>query len=197
MTLDQVRTRLLAYLPDEAYDKEIGSVNYGLMTAFAGSLNDAYDQNDSLHTQVGVNTATGTFLDELGRIFKIQRQSGETDTELRNRIKSFWVAFSGGGTADSIKNAVGSVLEIDPLLVSVVDIPDLKFMVTFPVPVLGPIIGTVRETVVQAKDAGVYPLFTATVLIADEGVEIAESLIWTPSPAIIVSAYDIGSDAYV
>jgi hypothetical protein len=195
-TIDEVRTRLLAYLPG-AYNKEVGSTNYGLMTGYASEIKTGYDGVDALHVQVGVETATGEFLDDIGYLFRLQRNVGESDDLFRARIKSYFVANSGGGTADAIKNAVASAINISPDDVIVTDIPTLKFRVTFPVLDLGPIINTVKGVVQSAKAAGTYVYYTISYDLATEGLSLSENLTFDPDPGIIVSAYEIGSASVI
>ena len=196
MTVDEVRTRLLAYLP-EPYNVEVGSNNYGIMTGYAEEINLSYVQNDFLHEQVGVNTAEGAYLDDIGLLFRLQREVGETDDQFRSRIKSYFVSFSGGGTSAAITTAVSRVTGLPEENITITDIIPLKFMVTFVVSELGPVIGTVKKVVNEAKAAGTYAYFTAQTKVAAEGMSFSEMLSFMPEPGIIVSAYDIGSTSVI
>lgn len=197
MTLDEVRTRLLDYLPD-AYAKDPGTTNYGLMTGYASEINVLYGALSLLHSELYVNTATGQYLDDLAKIFRLARKTGETDAQFRGRIKAYWSIFSGGATVQAIKDAIQALTTVDVPEVEIDEFEPMKFRVIFPLPDLDNlVIESVIDATFQAKAAGVWPFFTATNTIASEGVSVGESFSITANDGIIVGYYDVSSAAMV
>lgn len=195
MTVDEVRTRLLDYLPDP-YDKEPGSVNYGLMTAYATELNELYAVIGLLHTQLYVNTATGAYLDELARIFRLSRKTGETDAQFRGRIKAYWEVFSGGATIQAIKDAIQALTTLEVPAVVIDEFEPLKFRVVFPLPELSLLqIESVQEATENAKAAGTYAFYTVSYTADQDEVLVGETINLQANGGIIVSYYDVSSEA--
>ena len=86
---------------------------YDLLLSFGTELSEAFTNNDGLHSEVHVETATGSYLDAIGKLFRLARFDEETDDNVRARIKAYWQAFSNGGTADGIVLALSVMTGID------------------------------------------------------------------------------------
>ena len=86
---------------------------YELLKSFADEHEIIYDNIAGLIQQININTMTGKFLDELGKIFNLSRDEGETDDQYRAKFRSFWVVLSGGGTLEGIKNAITLLIGIN------------------------------------------------------------------------------------
>jgi hypothetical protein len=160
-------------------------------------MNLSYEQVAFLRVQVFVNGASGAFLDDLGLLFRLQREEEEPDDRFRSRILSYWAAVTGGSTIDSIKASVADALGQTPDDVTVTEIPDLKFRVSYTVPELGVVINTIKEVVNRAKAAGTYAYFNAQTTVATEGVSVAENVTFQPFFGILVSFYEIGSASVI
>ena len=181
MTVDERKENILERLPD-FYEKEVGSVNYGLALSFAEEFNDYDNEVQNLHLEVFVNTATGERLDDLGRIYKLSRKPGETDDQFRARIIAYWPGFSGGGTIDAIKTTVAKITGIPAT--SVVIVEDIPPALTFnaEISLLTPadltLVETIRDVVWDIKAAGIYPFFTwvLTGTLTDDFLEISDSV---------------------
>ena len=86
---------------------------YSLIYGMSGELKTLYDNVTSMHDDIFVNTAQGSKLDDIGKLFRIARNADETDAQLRGRIQAYWVAFTNGGTSDGITSAIALMVGID------------------------------------------------------------------------------------
>jgi hypothetical protein len=136
------------------------SNTYGLMDSFVYEFDSFATEMDNMKLELYVETATGTYLDELGKLFKLGRRSGETDAQFRARIKAYWPGFSGGGTEDAIKSTVNKITGVPVTNITVTDIPDsLKFEVDVVITDIATLalIPTIYDTIWAIKAAGCYP----------------------------------------
>ena len=156
------------------------SVNYKLLKSFAEELK-VFDTNLSgLKAELFVDTATGSYLDDLGRMFKLGRYDEETDAEFRVRIKAYWPGFSGGGTLDSLKSTVNKITGVDTSKMTITEVDFMKFIfdVILDSPEDYPLADTIVELIWKVKAAGVYPFFqwTLTGNPFDDTVEVSDSI---------------------
>jgi len=145
----------------EYFDKSETSITYKILYSLAQELDDFTEQKTNLVSEIQIDTASGDFLDDLARLFRLSRKGAETDTELRSRIKSYWPGFSGGGTADAIKSTINKISGIDEDTITITDIVACKILIEV---VFGSteeiaLKSTIADTLEQIKAAGVYPFF--------------------------------------
>jgi len=112
-TQEQIREETLNELPGWQKDS-LDSVTSSVIDAFASEGALLSTNIDAMHDAVFVDTATGSELDDLAEMFRIVRQSGETDASLRGRIKSYWAGFTGGGTTTAIEESLETALGLAP-----------------------------------------------------------------------------------
>lgn len=94
----------------KAWDKD--SVIFTVIKAFAKILDDQQKDLFVILRSHWVDTASIAELDSLGALFLLRRLDNETDDSFRQRIKSFIISYKGGGTVESIKYGVSSLLGI-------------------------------------------------------------------------------------
>lgn len=167
------------------WKKDSDSNTYGLVKSFSDSFDAFSIQSYNMKDEIYVETATGTYLDDLAKLFKLSRKSGETDDQLRARIKAYWPGFSGGGTRDAIKTTVHKITGVPEDDVTVTDVPDeLKINVEVVIPDAETmaLMPTIEDVIWDIKAAGVYP-FIIWVLNGDlvaDGITIGDSVTITP-----------------
>jgi len=183
LTDDINRTeRVLSNLPTH-WSKDEKSFNYKLFNAFAEELKTANIKIDSMKSAVFIDTAAGEQLNDLGKLFKLGRDSGETDEQYRARIKGYWPGFSGAGTADSLKRTLNAILNIPTENITITDINFVKFLIQ--AAMTSEQYETLKETIEslvwKIKAAGVYPFFqwaisdlltTETLVVDDSNLTI-------------------------
>ena len=110
-------------LPQRVFDRTVGGNNERFVRSFGTILDNVDTEILSLKSSTKVSTATGTDLDKIGEMFNLERMSGETDVNFRQRIRSHAQGFSGGGTKDSIEisvlNRFGVIVEVTDSLVHI------------------------------------------------------------------------------
>jgi hypothetical protein len=166
--------RVLNHLPSW-WSKEKDSQTDHIVRAYSEELDLYYTEINNLHTEIFITHASGKYLDDIGKLFKLSRKGGETDDAFRIRILAFFPGYSGGGTIPAIKNTISQITGIPITDVEVIE--DVPPGMTFTVEVVLDDIGedalipTIKEVVWDAKSAGVYPFFIWSLegdLLSDE-----------------------------
>ena len=164
------------------WNKEDDSNTYNIIKSFVEEMDEFSDEVDNLHLEVFVTTATGSRLDDLGKIFKLSRNPGETDDSFRIRIMAYWPGFSGGGTIYAIRSTISKItgVPISDITVTETVPPNMKIRVSVIIDDPGEdlLIPTIREVVWKIKAAGIYPFFTWIIngdLLAD-GAGVIDSV---------------------
>ena len=168
---------ILDNLPD-FLEKETPSNNYKLLKSIGINLDNIKTQIDNLKSTIRVSTATNSSLDNIGALFKLNRITGETDSNYRSRILSYWSSAKGGGIAESIKNAIIGATILSDLSIVIEDIEPgiLKITITPPLSEMGYNFDLLYSTAEFAKAAGVY-IFYYSYLNNDlfqESIDISE-----------------------
>jgi hypothetical protein len=179
--------RLKQKFPSDVFDLEEGTNIHGLAKTFAQEYELADEEIANLLLEIQVSTATGLYLEDIARLFRLYRESGETDEQLRARILAYWESFSGGGTLDAIKKAVASATGKTADDISIDEYADMKILIGLDVPLVD-LVGLpalVEEIAWQAKAAGIYPFFqyTLTDSFEDNTLKISDSIIVTSTQA--------------
>ena len=148
--------KILNYLPD-FLEKGEGN-NYDFITSFDSEFQDLEDNITGLKESIQLSTSTGTYLDDIGKLFSLTRYSGETDSSYRERIKSFWQSRKGGGTATGIKEALYNLTNTPVSYITVADIDDMIIHVTVPINNFSSSSSaiSVDNSVQETKAAGIY-----------------------------------------
>lgn len=170
--LERMKTNLPGW-----WNIDDNSTTTQLLRAYCEELDDVASEIDFVELQVFISTASGQALDDLAKLFRLSRRAGETDDEFRDRILAYFKQFSGGGTAQSIIDAVVQATGIDPGDITITDIPDLKFLVTLTLDTLTLIelSDVIHDTVFSAKAAGTWPKFEWTIKFTEDAVTAADS----------------------
>ena len=189
--------KILEYLPS-FWDKEVNSRTYNIIKAFADEF-DYWDlERLNLINEIRINSATGSYLNDIGKLYGLTRRSGETDSQYRARIKAFFPGYSGGGTKPGIKSALSSITEVPEVDITVSEFFDLKFKTSTLFDSEDDISKKqlIKDSLWDIKAAGSYPLFEF-VLGGDltaEDIEISDSVQTTPSTWFIIDISLIDGD---
>jgi hypothetical protein len=153
---------LLRELPSWV-DKSDGSNTYEILKSFADEFDIFSAEADNVHTEIFVNGATGSRLDDLAKIFKLSRKPNESDNSFRNRVKAFWPGFSGAGTIPAIISTVQNITGLPSNQITITEDspPKMKFTGTFDITsqIEAFLINDIIDAVTLIKAAGVWPRF--------------------------------------
>ena len=114
-----VRNIFVSFLP--SWWKK-GYTNEQVLSGLSVQLSEFTTNLEGLDTEKSVNGATGSNLDDFGKLFKLARFSGESNSSYRARIKAYFQAFSGGGTAEGIENALSLMTGLSSDTITVTDV---------------------------------------------------------------------------
>jgi hypothetical protein len=112
MTNKTFTDKLLDNLPQHM-SKDEDSNNYKFLKSFDPSLMDVDTNINGLKNSVQLNTTRGSYLDDIGRLFGINRATGESNINYRSRIKAFFQANLGGGSKPNMKDALANSFGVD------------------------------------------------------------------------------------
>ena len=161
--------------------KDLDSNTYGLVKSFAFEYGAISNESYKMQDEVYVNTSTGSYLDALGRIFKLSRRAGETDSQFRTRIIAYWPGFSGGGTKDAIVTTINKITGVPTSDIAVTEIPDelkINVDVVLTTPESLTLIPTLEQVIWAIKAAGVYPFITWVIngTMTEDLIDVTDSV---------------------
>lgn len=111
---------LLAFLP-AFWMKDESSNNYKFFNSFADVLETVGTNITGLRASIHINTASGDYLDDLAALFKIYRESEESDESLRIKVLNFWSSLNRGGLIQNLVKIFAELLGIEETEVSYVE----------------------------------------------------------------------------
>lgn len=121
--------KLISKVPEHWNTTETSN-NYQLLKAFADNLNKVDINSSLLKESIQISTATGNQLDDIGRLFNLNRD-GRNDIQFRSVILGFWQARLGGGTKSSISSVIQSVFNLSTDEFTIQELDELKFIIEF------------------------------------------------------------------
>ena len=151
--------KLLDNLPQHM-TKDEDSNNYNFFKSLKSSLDNITININGTENSIQLNTATGAYLDAIGKLFSLNRTTNESDTNFRARIKAYFQANIGGGSKPNMKDALANSFGVPEENITVVistvssSIFHLEVLVTDTVPL--EIFNNVLQIVDKTKAAGVY-----------------------------------------
>lgn len=151
--------QLLGNLP-EFMPSTIDTNNYKFLNSFVSSLALLEDNYTSLGLKLQIDTATDDDLDNIGKLFKLARVTGETDDSYRARILSFWQSSRGGGTDNAIINTISNAFAIDTSKITITLLPPCKFRVSIDSSAVVVSLADVLTLINKTKAAGTYCILT-------------------------------------
>lgn len=176
MAIDRI-DRTIKKFPQEVYTRDPTSTLFNYLKSFTAEFELLDIEITGLLNAIQIDTATGTDLNTIGALFKIVRTSGETDDQLRSRIKSFVASFIGGGTVESLKSAMADILSVLPADITLVEFDDMKVRLEID---LTPLNTSLKQTLVDTADktkaAGIAIFFVWTIKI-DEQLKCTDSIL--------------------
>ena len=149
--------KILGYLPQH-WVKDSGSNNYKFILSISTESDDIDVNIVGLETSIQLNTATGSYLDDIGLIFKLYRNDGESDDSFRSRIKAFFQANLGGGCEPNMVTALAGSLGLLETQVDVITDEANVFTIEITIDVTFDLslLNNVSEIVERSKAAGMY-----------------------------------------
>jgi hypothetical protein len=102
-TINEIVRDIFGYLP--SHWNRYGT-NEEIITGFSIEIQRFSKQMQLLYERLSIDTAQAQYLDDIGKLFKLARDNGESDDSYRARIKAYFQAFSSGGTLEGMKNAI-------------------------------------------------------------------------------------------
>ena len=93
------------------YNIDIGSNNEFLISSIYEEIRNLNQSIYELSKVINIESATGIWLDNIGGIFNIIRETGEDDGSYRIRILAYWLTVSRNATTDIIIKFLTSAIE--------------------------------------------------------------------------------------
>ena len=93
------------------YNIDIGSNNEFLISSIYEEIRNLNRSIYELSKVINIESATGIWLDNIGGIFNIIRETGEDDGSYRIRILAYWLTVSRNATTDIIIKFLMSAIE--------------------------------------------------------------------------------------
>ncbi len=93
------------------YNIDIGSNNEFLISSIYEEIRNLNQSIYELSKVINIESATGIWLDNIGGIFNIIRETGEDDGSYRIRILVYWLTVSRNATTDIIIKFLMSAIE--------------------------------------------------------------------------------------
>jgi len=116
-TTEQVRQEIYTALPPDLKNMYDAGKAKALVDAFSEQIGDFYEAFDENVRQVSLSTATGAYLDFIGRSYGVPRLFNESDDLYRLRIQN-----------NILTQQTGNATSIDSLLRSHPRVKDLKYV---------------------------------------------------------------------
>jgi len=99
--------KLLDNLPQHMA-KDEDSNNYNFFKSLKSSLDNITININGTENSIQLNTATGAYLNAIGKLFSLNRTTNESDTNFRARIKAYFQANIGGGSKPNMKASLAN-----------------------------------------------------------------------------------------
>lgn len=93
------------------YNIDIGSNNEFLISSIYEEIRSLNQSIYELSKVINIESATGIWLDNIGGIFNVIRETGEDDGSYRIRILAYWLTVSRNATTDIIIKFLMSAIE--------------------------------------------------------------------------------------
>lgn len=155
MVLNTKTKKILLNLPN--FMEHSGN-NEDFITSFDEDYQAVSDNIDNLKSSIQLSTATGSDLDDIGELFKLNRIPGESDSSFRGKIKTFFSNEFRGGTISAIKNKLVRALNLNIADITITEVSNLILSVEIAITEESEdaVINQISTTVNAAKPAGVY-----------------------------------------
>lgn len=168
-TRDEILTSLMTNLKanTEVTDLDPGSIARAFCDVLSQSISDLYSDLDLTTTMGFVSTATGSFLDMIGKLLDCTRLTNETDANYRVRITN-QVYVNAGANAISIRLKVLSIDGVQDVIMKEFTKGAGSFsiyVITSDVQPSTTLIASVQTIVEQYRAAGVQAEVLAPILI--------------------------------
>lgn len=155
MTNEVIIYNLLDELPSYRA-KGVESNTYKFMNGFATELEQFDGQQMNLVSEIHISTASGQYLNDIGKFYNLVRREGETDDEFRTRIMSEFNANLGSGTQPALKELFAFTLNTSEVGITLVEVEPLKVGVVLTLTTSQvTLIPILREIANKAKAGGV------------------------------------------
>lgn len=146
------------FLP-EFWKRDETSGNYQIIKSLSSETVSIAQKLNHTYLQIMINTATGDYLNDIGKLFKLARKTGESDEDYRQRIKAYYQIFLAGGSNKGIRDALALLTDLTPDAITIEDgVRPLIFSIdisTDNVDVISKL-DDIFNIINQAKAAGTY-----------------------------------------
>jgi len=164
MTTFEKTNKILNNLPD-FMSTEDNSNNYKFIHSFGTTFDTLSANIDELKLSIQISTASGTKLDDLGKLFLLTRNGGENDSDFRVRILSFWEGYIQGGIKQSLIDTLKSLTGATSVTYDETD--DLIIKMSSTIPNLSINLGTISSVLNDIKPAGTFIYLTLSSKLED------------------------------
>lgn len=100
--------------------------NEQLLRGFSGEISELSKKISQVYDQISIETAKNSSLDEFGLLFKLSRNTGESDTLYRNRLKSYFQTFLNSGTIDGIRQSLLLLTQLNEDNIDILPLTEFK-----------------------------------------------------------------------
>ncbi len=195
MAIAEEIKRMMDFLPYH-YDKETDSNNYNFLKSFAMINADLSDNILELEYAIQIDSASGSYLDDIGLLFRLSRNTDESDSDYRDRIKTYWLNYNRGGLKDNIISAYATFFGLDESKVSIDETTPIIVVVTVDITsILGssmPSMSDLEDTINDIKAAGVRVTGKLSFVASEDDYEYTDAYVITTVPG----TYMIVDDSY-
>ncbi len=160
--------QLLSHLP-EFYNTSEESTIYKLLYSIALELEINSSDINELMDFVQIDYSSGSYLDDLAKVFRIIRADNESDAVLRSRIKAFFQANVGGGTSDGIISALSNFTGVPEDNITLIETGDMTIAIQVGIEDDSDpeVIAQVASALAQSKAVGISTAGGAQFISAD------------------------------
>jgi hypothetical protein len=100
--------------------------NEQLLRGFSGEISELSKKISQVYNQISIETAKNSNLDEFGLLFRLSRNTGESDDLYRNRLKSYFQTFLNSGTVDGIRQSLLLLTQLNEDNIDVVPLEEFN-----------------------------------------------------------------------
>lgn len=156
MTSESIIYNILDELPSYRAKGE-ESNTYKFMNGFALELEAFTIEEMRMVNEIHISTATGSYLNDIGKFYELVRREGETDEQFRARIMAEFNLNVGSGTQEAIKDVFEFTLNTSETAITLVEVEPLKVGVVLTLTTSQiTLIPILRELANKAKAGGVH-----------------------------------------
>lgn len=94
------------------YNKNVNSNNWKLLKLAGDEADGIKVTISDIQNAHFINTAAGASLEKIGSLLQTPRETGESDSKYRARLKTMWQKYIGSATIQDIKTNIATILNV-------------------------------------------------------------------------------------